>query len=225
MAVIVKNREYKSKVDLKTRVDVSERAEVYERPRSSGVVTKDVIEAQGEAKNILEEAKAHAAQIKGEARELLGQVQEEMERSKKQGFEEGKEEGMKEAIRYLTEIHALKEKMFTDLEPQVVQMAFQIAEKIIAQKIQKDEVLLGIVRQAISSAIGNKIIVYIHPQDMEKIKSQEKELVARLESGQSIHFKEDENIKPGGCKVESELGVLDAQLETQLDAIRKIIGL
>ncbi len=225
MAVIVKNREYKSKVDLKTRVDVDERAEVYERPRTSGVVTKEVLEAQSVAKKILEEAKGEAAQIKAEAKEILGQVQEEMERSKQQGLEEGKEEGMREAIRYLTEIHLLKEKMFKDLEPQIIQMAFQIAEKIIAQKIQKDEVLLGIVRQAISSALGNKITVYVHPQDMEKIRSQEKSLLERLDVGQSVHFKEDENIKAGGCKVESELGVLDAQLETQLEAIRKIIGL
>lgn len=226
MGKIVKSSEYKQKVDLKTKVDLEERSNFFEVSEPSGVISKDVLDAQGKARGILEEAKEGARKIKNDARELLGQVQEEMERSRKQGDQRGYQEGLARALEYLNKLYSLREKMFEDIEPQMVKLAFSIAEKIVGQQIQENDMaILGIVKQALDSAIGYKILVKLNPADYVKIKTQETQLLAKVESGRIISFKEDESVKAGGCVVESEVGAIDAQLDTQLNAIKKALGL
>jgi flagellar biosynthesis/type III secretory pathway protein FliH len=38
-------------------------------------------------------------------------------------------------------------------------------------------------------------------------------------------FREDESIIPGGCIVETEVGTIDAQIDTQLKAIKKALNI
>lgn len=226
MGKIVKSSEYKQRIDLKTKVDLEERANFFDVSEPSGVISKDVLDAQGKVRLILEEAREEAKKIKSEARETLAQVQEEMERSRKQGDQRGYQEGMARALEYLNKLYALRDKMFEDIEPQVVKLSFSIAEKILGQQIQEnDKTILGIVKQALDSAIGYKILVKLNPADYTQIKSQESLLLAKVEPSRTISFREDESVKPGGCIVESEIGAIDAQLDTQLNAIKKALGL
>lgn len=226
MGKIVKSSDYKQRVDLKTKVDLEERANFFDVSEPSGIISKDVLDSQGKARVIIEEAKEESRKIKTEAREILNQVQEEMERCRKQGEERGFQEGLAQALEYLNKLHALREKMFEDMEPQVVKLSFSIAEKIVGQQIhENDMAIMGIVKQALDASIGYKILVRLNPSDFEKIKSQETQLLAKVDSSRTISFKEDDSVKAGGCIVESEVGAIDAQLETQLNAIKKALGL
>lgn len=226
MGKIVKSSDYKQRVDLKTKVDLEERANFFDVSEPSGIISKDVLDSQGKARVIIEEAKEESRKIKTEAREILNQVQEEMERCRKQGEERGYQEGLAQALEYLNKLHALREKMFEDMEPQVVKLSFSIAEKIVGQQIhENDMAIMGIVKQALDASIGYKILVRLNPSDFEKIKSQETQLLAKVDSSRTISFKEDDSVKAGGCIVESEVGAIDAQLEIQLNAIKKALGL
>ncbi len=149
-----------------------------------------------------------------------------MEKARKMGEEAGFQDGQAKALESLNRIHLLREKMFQNVEPQLVKLAFTIAEKIIGQQIQEnDTAIIGIIRQALDSAIGNKIVVRVNPSDFEKVKAHQPTLVGHVEATKTISFKEDEMVKQGGCVVESEIGTIDAQLETQLMAIKKALGL
>ncbi len=226
MGKIVKSSEYKQKVDLKTKVEFEERGNFFEVSEPSGVISKDVLDAQGKARAILEEARAEANKIKKEAKEILEQVNDEMEKSRREGDARGYQEGLARALEYLHKLYSLREKMFEDIEPQVVKLSFSIAEKIVGQEIRENDMaILGIVKQALDSAIGYKILVRLNPVDYLKIKSQEKSLLSKVEAGRTVSFKEDESVKIGGCVVESEIGAIDAQLDTQLSAIKKALGL
>ncbi len=226
MGKIVKSSDYKQRIDLKTKVDFEERSNFFDVSEPSGIISKDVLDSQGKARAIIDEAREEARKIKTEAREILNQVQEEMERSRKQGEQRGYQEGLTQALEYLNKLHALREKMFEDMEPQVVKLSFSIAEKIVGQQIEENKMaILGIVKQALDAAIGYKVLVRLNPSDYEKIKSQEAQLLAKVESTRTISFKADETVKVGGCMVESEVGAIDAQLDTQLNAIKKALGL
>lgn len=226
MGKIVKSSEYKQKIDLQTKVDLQERTNLFDVSEPSGVITKDLLNAQGKARGVVEEAREESQKIKREAREILGQVNDEMERSKKIGEEKGYQEGLSRALEYLNKLHVLRGKMFEDIEPQVVKLSFSIAEKIVGQQIKENDMaILGIVKQALDAAIGYKILVKVNPEDYVKIKSQEKNLLSKMETGRTVSFKEDDTVKLGGCVVESEVGAIDAQLDTQLAAIKKALGL
>jgi type III secretion system HrpE/YscL family protein len=225
MGKILKGEDYKKRIDLKTKVEFEDRANVFDVAEPSVVVSREALDTQAKVRGILEEATAEAAQIKKEARELLGQVHEEMEKSKKKGEEQGFQEGLGRALEYLNKIHLLREKMFQNVEPQVVKLVFNIAEKVIGQQIQESDAILGVVRQALDAAIGQKIVVRVNPSDYQKVKEHEATLLSRVEATKTISFKEDDAVKMGGCVVESEVGTIDAQLDTQVAAIKKALGL
>src|SRR5262245_44029717 len=225
MGKILKGEEYKKKIDLKTKVEFEDRANVFDVAEPSVVVSKEALDTQAKVRGILEEATAEAAQIKKDAREILGQVHEEMEKSKKKGEEQGFQEGLGRALEYLNKIHLLREKMFQNVEPQVVKLVFNIAEKVIGQQIKESDAILGVIRQALDAAIGQKIVVRVNPSDYKKVKEHEAALLSKVESTKTISFKEDDAVKRGGCVVESEVGTIDAQLDTQVAAIKKALGL
>jgi flagellar biosynthesis/type III secretory pathway protein FliH len=76
-----------------------------------------------------------------------------------------------------------------------------------------------------SDAVGEKITVRLNPKDYEKIKKNEAEFLKSLENVKSLSFREDEAVAKGGCLVQTEIGTIDAQLDTQLSAIKKALGL
>ncbi len=226
MGKILKSTEYKSKIDLKTRVEAEETPQYFESSGSSMIVSKDILDSQDKAKQILEEARTQANEVKKEAKAILNQVQEEMEKARKKGEEEGYQEGLQQALEYLHQIHLLREKMFSDIEPQVVKLTFSIAEKVIGQQVHQNETAIyEIVRQALDAALGHKISIRLNPEDYAQVKKNESILLSRVDSSKTVSFKEDESIQQGGCIVESEVGAIDAQLNTQLNAIKKALGL
>ena len=108
----------------------------------------------------------------------------------------------------------------------MIKLIFAIAEKIIGREFsENDTAIMNVIRLAVSDAVGEKIYIRINPQDYDNIKKNEAELNTAVESGKSLIFREDETVKPGGCTVETEIGTIDAQLDTQLGAIKKALGL
>ncbi|MBL7685214.1 MAG: hypothetical protein JNK65_04160 [Deltaproteobacteria bacterium] len=226
MGKILKGDDFKKRLDLQTKVDLEDRADLFEVDETSSIVSKEVLENQGKARSIIEEARAEAQLIKQEAKQVLDQVKAEMEKSRAQGEEWGYQDGLAQALEYLNKIHLLREKMFQNIEPQVVKLVYEIVERLIGQTFkEKESIIIGVIRQALEAAIGNKILIRINPADYEKVKEQQALLLSRVDATKTISFKEDDSVHVGGCIVESEIGTIDAQIDTQLTAVRKALGL
>lgn len=191
----------------------------------SGVVRKEELQANTKAGKIIEEAQREAEKIKLEAQKLLAKVEKEMEEAKKRGLEEGRAEGVETFTQKIFELKDLREKFLAEAEPEVTKLVLAIAEKVIGDlAIRQKEAITTIIRQAIERSLGDRIVVRLHPDDWKRIKEEEKEFKERLDKTKHLYFKEDDTIQPGGCVVETEIGTIDAQLETQLKAIRKALG-
>lgn len=191
----------------------------------TGVIRKEELQAQGKAQVILQEAHLTAQKIRAEAQQLKAQVEREMEKAKKLGFEEGKEEGLGALMESIERLRALKEKFYAEAEGEVLRLVTDIAQKVIGEAAQKHaEILAAVVGQAIEKALGDKIVVRLHPEDYKRLKDLEPKFREKLERTRHLHFKEDEVIQRGGCVVETEVGTIDAQLETQMKAIKKALG-
>lgn len=226
MAKILKGDEFKKRLNLQDRIESDSPATFGGATEVGGVIDREVLDASGRARQILEEAKGDAAKIKAEAKDLLGQVQVEMERSKKEGYDLGYQEGLQQGLEMLQRVKELRQKLFDDNEREMVKLVFEIAEKIIGREFREnDKAIMNVIRLAVSDAVGDKIIVHLNPQDSEKIKKNEAELYQKIESGKTLVFREDDTVKVGGCVVETDIGTIDAQLDTQLNAIKKALGL
>ena len=190
----------------------------------SPVIGHRSLSALDQAKTILRQAREESLRIRQEADHIRQEASLEREAEKERGFEEGRQEGLGRLTEKILEVAAAQENFFRGAETEVIRMVMDIAEKVIARELKKGAVT-DIVRQAVGRAVGQKVIVRVHPQDAVRLKEKEPEILQAAGSRQSLVVREDEEIPPGGCIVESELGTVDARLETQLSAIRKALGI
>ena len=226
MAKILKGSDYKSKLKLKDRIDAEITTSITSGREMGRVIDREALAAGGEAKQILSAARADATKIRAEAKEILNQVKEEMERSKKEGFEKGHQEGLENALEMLHRVKELRAKLFSDNEGEIIKLVLEIAKKVIGREFsENDKAVLNVIRLALSDAVGDKIIVRVNPEDYKNIKNNQKELISATDGSSTLQLREDEEVQPGGCIVETDIGTIDAQIDTQLSAIKKALGL
>jgi len=189
------------------------------------VITKAELSAQDKAQILIEEAQKEVDRIQQEAEGMLAHVQSEMEKAKKEGYRKGKEEGQAELTEEILKIRKLKEEFFANSEPEMIKLVMAIAEKVIGKLVEEHkEAIYSIVRQAIEHSLGDRIVVRLHPDDLKRLRTEDLQFKNILDRTKHLHFKEDDTIQKGGCVVETEVGTIDAQLENQLKAIRKALG-
>lgn len=226
MAKIFKGDDFKKRLNLQDRLDSDLSSTFSGGHEIGGVIDREILDASDQAKIIISEAKAAAERIKAEAKDIMAQVQGEMEKSKQEGFVQGQQEGLQQGLEMLQRVKELRQKLFDDNEREMVKLVFEIAEKIIGREFKdNDKAIMNVIRLAVSDAIGDKIIVHVNPQDYENVKKNEEELLQKVESGKTLVFREDDTVKIGGCVVETDIGTIDAQLDTQLNAIKKALAL
>ena len=63
-----------------------------------------------------------------------------------------------------------------------------------------------------------------NPADVAVLRDHKTRLIDALGRARDVEVREDRNVKPGGVLVQTESGVIDAQLETQLEEIARVLG-
>ncbi|MDO8518575.1 MAG: FliH/SctL family protein [Deltaproteobacteria bacterium] len=190
------------------------------------VIRKDVHKAVADADRIIEQGREEANRIKRDAESILKRVEAECLAARKEGYAKGKEEGLGQVTELLAKATHSKEKMFEGLEKDLIRLVYDIAEKIIGRDLSEREGgVVDLIRQALHAAIGEKITVLVNPADIEAVRKNQPALMQMIDSSRTLQVRADEKVKPKGCLIESEIGTIDAQLETQLEAIRKALGI
>ncbi len=116
------------------------------------------------------------------------------------------------------ELSEFREKICDKLEPEVVDLAFEIAGKVLHAEVETNrDVVVNIAREALKS-VGNwrEIVIRVNPLDYEYIMGQRKELAGM---NRTVSFEPDESIQQGGCIIQEEYGEIDARIDKQLNEI------
>lgn len=191
---------------------------------SRGVISHRVIDAAEQAKALLQEARDEAEQVREQAKSMLAGIEGQVEEERKKGYDKGYDEGLAQVTELMTQATEQREKMLQEAEPEILRMVFQIAEKILGDAVERGAIV-SVVQQALAEAIGERITVRVNPEDLEAVRTAEPKLIKRLQNIKSLTTVADETIERGGCAVDTEVGTIDAQLSTQLAAIKRSLGL
>lgn len=225
MSKIVKREELAKRLNLEEQLEREDTIDLVLPAEEGSVISQDTYQASAAARRVMESAKAEAHRIKKEAEDILKRVQERMEESKKRGFEEGCEQGRAEISEMLIAAIAAKEKMFDGVEHDLVKMVYEISEKILgAELVERRSAVVDLIKQTLHAAIGQKIVILVNPKDLAVVKENQPALVQAIDTSKTIQIRADEKVAPHGCFIETEVGTIDAQLSTQLAAIRKALG-
>lgn len=117
----------------------------------------------------------------------------------------------------------MKQDWLIHWERRAVQLATAIAERICRRELaRRPEIALDLVREALTLAAGSgKVRVLLNPRDHAAWGSHVERLAAETSRFAAAEVAADERITPGGCRVETEYGAIDQQLETQLRRIEE----
>lgn len=108
----------------------------------------------------------------------------------------------------------------------MLRLVIAVAEQIIRRTVEVDpSVVLTIIEHALQASVrADTYRVSINPGDMDGVTKQKPLFLASISGLKSISFEADPSISPGGCRVDSELGDVDATIETQLESIKQALS-
>jgi flagellar assembly protein FliH len=158
-----------------------------------------------------------------------------IEAARLRAYEEGRERGRAEALadldsalralgEALKRAQALAEEIPARVAPRLLDLAVAIAEKIVGRSLEAEpELFAAIVERALAeTAEALTVRLWINPEDHRRLLAARPDLLDRLRArGGTVEVVAAEKIPRGGCRVETELGVLEAGVDCQLAEIRR----
>lgn len=187
-------------------------------PPRRGVVSGEDYEAKQTGNKIIEEAKRQADEIRAQAA-----------RDRDEVFKKAADEARAEISAQSTEILARAKmqagQVIKNTEMDIVEMALKIAAKIIGRDLQRDPAVVAeIAATAIETARASKAMVLrVNPKDGALLREQRKKLMELIGRTVELSIRDDADVEPGGCVIQTEFGTIDAQLKTQYTMLQNVL--
>lgn len=164
-------------------------------------------EALGDATQIIKDAQEKAQAI-------LQKAEEDYKARYEQGYIDGQEAGKMEHTEKVMETVLASVEFIEKIESTVVNVVSQSIRKILGD-MDADERIKHIVSAALNNVRGQqKVTVRVSPRDEPAVSS----YLEAMTSGSFLTVVADARLADDSCIIESELGVIDASLKTQLKA-------
>lgn len=176
-------------------------------------------QVRSEAAKIIADARREAAQIKAraldEGKQAAIQAVESTLRNRLDQQLVSVLAAMQQAVQAIDQS---KQAWQQHWEAQAVKLAAAIAGRIIRRELDRaPEITLDWVREALQLAAGSgQVILRLHPQDHAALGDRVDRVTNELSRLGPVRIVADTAISAGGCKVETEFGSLDQQIESQL---------
>lgn len=159
-------------------------------------------------------------------KELLDKIQEdaenyrkevvlECEKLKENAQTEGYEEGFKNWVEHVAALEKEIVKVRQEFEKVLIPIALKAAKKIVGREIQlNEETIVDIIANALKPVVTHKkITIYVNKKDFEAVEKNKPRLKQLFESLEAFLVRERGDIEQGGCVIETEGGIINAQLE------------
>lgn len=189
-------------------------------------------EANSQAQDILEEARAHADQLIQEAREQAEDLKKvAADEGRMNGYREGKQKADAEVEGHRRKLQAREAQLeqeyqsaLEQMEPQLVEAITGIYEHIFHVELHSyRDILVHLIASTLRKAEGNKdFLVHVSREDYSYVSMQKKQLQAVLAgNGVTLEIVEDVTVEKDECMIETEGGIFDCGLGTQLAQLRQ----
>ncbi|MCM1264858.1 MAG: FliH/SctL family protein [Candidatus Gastranaerophilales bacterium] len=166
-------------------------------------------------------------------RNLVSRAQEEAEQIKQSAYQEGFNAGLQQAQadvanfrNVLGAFMGAEERVFNEIAPNVLELAMEIAQKIIKHEIKTDpQIVIDTVMDVMKTLSKNepKIVLRVNPVQVQYIKDTLPEQIRLLGMETKLSVLSDEAITEGGCIIQTNNGVVDASIEAQLEIVQNAL--
>lgn len=186
--------------------------------------------AHTEAERIIDTAKASAAKIEGDAMAKADSITEE---ARTKGFESGYSEGMSKAAQEMQdmrealdkekeELEELYQKRLNDMEPELVETITDVYEHILKTDLKIHKTIAGhLLANALRNIEGARsFFIHISKDNFDYVNSRKGVLEEAVKvPGSIIEIMEDISLPPDSCMIETDGGIFDCSLGTELSEL------
>ncbi|MEK7355206.1 MAG: FliH/SctL family protein [Bdellovibrionota bacterium] len=169
-------------------------------------------------------------------REALSRLKDLQENAYQQayqlGLEEGREKAYVESVEHiknsigslqtlLGSIENLKADLVTYNETHIVRLCFYMAKRIAMDEVaDRRELILNVVSQAIQNAQSEEeLTIRVSPADLQFIEQMKEKLTKEFEPLKRAKLEASDEIRDGGCVVETNYGNVDATVEQRIEKL------
>jgi flagellar biosynthesis/type III secretory pathway protein FliH len=149
-----------------------------------------------------------------------------------EGYEQGIAAGMAAAEQQMAgilqrlqsvvgNVHETHSGFFRAAERQVVDLALQIAQKVIEREVENmPDLAINVIRAALEEMDARTAVrVRVNPDDEELLRRRWSQVVPPGVGADRIELQKDERVQTGGAIIETSHGQVDAQLESKLQQL------
>ncbi len=181
----------------------------------------------GAAKEELSRVQAETEQMKASAQAEINDLREEtLHQAREQGYQDGYQQGMQEAAA-LKEEYAARERQLEqeyssrvkELEPEFVRNLTQIYEHIFKVDLSDyHPLVVSLLTDAMQRVeTSGNMIVHVSREDYPEVNSARTELLERAGTPrEKVEIVSDMTLAPSQCMIETDSGVYDCSLGTEL---------
>lgn len=188
-------------------------------PRAGARIIKaHELEVLVEAQSVLDEAKARVAAMEAKAaKDYEAKVQE--------GYEDGLMQGRLEQAEKMLETALSAVEYIEGIEETLVRVVSSAVRKTVGELDDKERIV-RVVRNALVTVRGQqRVLVRVAPSDEAAVRDALAVMLQDAPGGVSfLDVQADPRLQAGSCLLESEMGVVDASLETQMQALERALA-
>lgn len=183
-------------------------------PPGRKVIKADAYALMLEASAVLEDARMRAASI-------LAEAEAAYEQERERGYQDGLMEGRMEMTERMIDSIATSVDSLERMEITVVDVVMRSLRKILEDMDDKERVV-----QVVHKALGyvrsqKKVVLKVAPEEHDYVRDAMTDLLRAYPGIGFLDVVPDARLSKGACMLESDMGVVDASLETQLEGIRR----
>jgi len=119
-----------------------------------------------------------------------------------------------------------RQEVFEYIAPDILEISVDIARTIIKKELESDpQVLLNTIIDVLKSVSKNesKIVIRVNPQTVQFIKDTIPNIMYEYGIDLKVNIVADPAIDYGGCVLQTNNGMVDASINTQLEIIKKAL--
>ncbi len=197
---------------------------IAEQIRDRVVVKADEAALLRQAHALVDAARVEAARLRAEALQeaetITAAARAQVAEAAERGYRDGVERGLAEQAHQ----HALREsqlaRRMTNLDERIGALVMRTLSTILTDREHDERFFSGVMQRVLRAARNEKFLtVRVCAEQAEAAKAAIDRLVTQAGAAHFIEVVSDDELKRGACLVESAHGVIDASLDTQLEAI------
>ena len=186
------------------------------RPRAR-ILRADEVRAWQDGYAFVERAKADAQKLNEAAKRAYAAEYA-------QGYKDGKTQGEIDAARLVVDTSAKVDRYLAGIEAEVAGLALDVVRRVLGE-FDVGTLVAKAARQAVSEVRRAKYLKFrVHPQNVGHLRDELNGVLQDSDLGMSVEIDADDTLAPGACILSTDMAVIDAGIEAQLEAISRAIA-